>query len=618
MLGIACSGAQPLGTSDPPATLTSGWEFSFVPGASAADAPGAPGWKAWQPGTPLVERGGRNAVWLHVRVPARRWRSPTLFVEGVDTRMQAFLGGEPLVVRPAHQHRSGPLSEWTMVDLPLDAPGKLLALHVESDNPLDIGPFGRVAVGRSGDLLHEMIVGDAAPALVGIFALSVALLALVLFLRRREERSYLAFAIWAGSRGVIDLALTGTKQLVWNAPWFWERAFTVARLASPLALWATAHFLFGSGRRWRRAFRWMAAATAALAAVALLDIETLYRFISAPLNFQHLVCTLAALAIVVRSSLRANFEARVVLAGILAYVLAAVHDSLVALHYLPVAALWSRPAELLLIAAVSAVVLGRLGAVYSALSARAGDLERTNDRLSAAEASLTEAVRARDDFLSVASHELRTPLTSLQLQIQLVRRGKRDAAGALEVANRQTQRLAKLIEKLLDVSRVRGGALSLDPEPIDAAALARDVAAREEADAHRAGTALLVDAPEPLVGRWDRAALDQVLSNLLQNAIKYGAGKPVSVRAQREGASAVLVVQDHGIGIAPEDHQRIFERFERAASSRNYSGLGLGLWIAREIVSAHGGRLSVVSSPGSGATFRVELPLSDSTARRNA
>jgi signal transduction histidine kinase len=295
-----------------------------------------------------------------------------------------------------------------------------------------------------------------------------------------------------------------------------------------------------------------------------------------------------------------------------------VHDSLVALHYLPVAAPWSRAAKLVLIAAVSAVVLGRLGAVYSALSARAVELERTNERLRSAEASLTEAVRARDDFLSVASHELRTPLTSLQLQIQLLRRGKRDAASALEVAQRQAQRLANLIEKLLDVSRVRGGALSLDLQSIDAAALARDVAAREEAEAHRAGTALLVEAPEPLLGRWDRAALDQVLSNLLHNAIKYGAGKPVFVRAQREGGSAVLVVQDHGIGIAPEDHQRIFERFERAAPSRNYSGLGLGLWIAREIVSAHGGRLSVISSPGSGATFRVELPLSDSAARRNA
>lgn len=227
------------------------------------------------------------------------------------------------------------------------------------------------------------------------------------------------------------------------------------------------------------------------------------------------------------------------------------------------------------------------------------------------------AVQVRDEFLGVAAHELRTPLTSLTLQLQLLRRtlarGAPPEPAKLEhgvaTAERQTARLSQLVDSLLDISRLTGGRLVLHPEALDLAEVVREVAQRFEAESLANGVALRVDAPEPVPGRWDRLRLEQVLTNLLSNALKYGRGAPVDVHVRREGeGGARLEVHDRGIGISPEDVGRIFGRFERAVSSRHYGGLGLGLFITRQLVEALGGHITVDSVPQQGSTFTVTLP----------
>ena len=235
------------------------------------------------------------------------------------------------------------------------------------------------------------------------------------------------------------------------------------------------------------------------------------------------------------------------------------------------------------------------------------------------EGELRKAVRDRDDFLSIASHELRTPLTTLSLEIQSLKRGldKRTKTAAksgrlersADVAEGQVNRLITLVEELLDVSRLASGRLRVEPTEFDLSDLVREVASRLKPAIDAAGCALSVEARARAVGSWDRMRVEQVVANLVSNALKYGPGHPVEMSVTRETECACLRVRDHGIGIAPEDQRRIFQRFERAVPLSHYSGFGLGLWIAREIVAAHGGSIDVDSELGSGATFIVRLPL---------
>jgi len=248
--------------------------------------------------------------------------------------------------------------------------------------------------------------------------------------------------------------------------------------------------------------------------------------------------------------------------------------------------------------------------------------EQLGDRAGAAIANaklytaVCDAVRMRDEFMLVAGHELRTPLAALGLLHESLEK-VRDGTPLDKIRERgsklrsQSQRLGRLVEELLDVSRLSAGRLSLEPEPFDLGALVGDVSERMREELERSQTPISLEL-EAVEGTWDRSRIEQIVTNLVSNAGKYGRGAPIVVRVKRDGDRATLVVVDNGIGIAPDDHERIFKRFERATSSRKFSGLGLGLWITSELVHAHGGTIAVHSEPGNGATFIVTLPLASS------
>ena len=231
-------------------------------------------------------------------------------------------------------------------------------------------------------------------------------------------------------------------------------------------------------------------------------------------------------------------------------------------------------------------------------------------------------MRVRQDFLSIAGHELKTPLTSVLLNLRAVDNtlqasGRADDprfAARWQALGRQIGRLEGLVDQLLDVSRITAGKMVLLPEPIDLAELVHDVVDHfDPAHPSQPGAdAIEVKVAGPVEGSWDRLRLEQILTNLLSNAVKYGGGRPISVEVGTTGAGkdadAVLAVRDRGIGMSPDELGRIFGRFERGAAERNYGGLGLGLWIVRQVVDAMGGSITVDSALERGSTFTVRLP----------
>lgn len=240
-----------------------------------------------------------------------------------------------------------------------------------------------------------------------------------------------------------------------------------------------------------------------------------------------------------------------------------------------------------------------------------------------------EAVASRDEFLSIASHELKTPLTSLFLQIQLlhleIRKGLQSSDGqdqeVIAVSRRvaplvasceeQGRKLTALVNELLDLTRIRLGKLELHKERVDLASIVKDVLRRFEGEATQKGVPIFFSSAPPIHGLWDPLRIEQVVSNLISNALKYGDGKPIWVELQNRapGAEVVLIVRDQGRGIPSDMLDRIFERFERAgASGSKISGLGLGLYICRQIVEAHQGSIRVESAAGQGSKFTVTLP----------
>ena len=232
------------------------------------------------------------------------------------------------------------------------------------------------------------------------------------------------------------------------------------------------------------------------------------------------------------------------------------------------------------------------------------------------ERELEEAIRVRDDFISVASHELKTPLTSLRLNLDSLMASAMGREPVppeklqrrLETVDRVADRLQQLIEELLNITRVTSGHLGLALQDVDLAEVIDDVLARLASQLQDARCPVNATIHRPVQGRWDRLRLDQIVTNLVSNAIKYGAGMTIDISLTTDDETAALVVRDRGIGIAEEDQGRIFRRFERAVSTRSYGGLGIGLWLVERIVVALGGQITVASQPGQGAVFSVLLP----------
>lgn len=234
-----------------------------------------------------------------------------------------------------------------------------------------------------------------------------------------------------------------------------------------------------------------------------------------------------------------------------------------------------------------------------------------------AELKTATALRARDEFLSIASHELKTPLTTLRLQVDLQKRktskGLEDYAARfdtfLKLTDNQVSRLSRLVDDMLDVSRIRTGRFTLEWEQIDLCDLVSDVILRLSDQFEKSSYELpRLERCANSVGRWDRMRLEQVVTNLLTNAIKYGNHKPIAVKVESNNDHVTLLVKDQGIGISQEDQKKIFDQFERAVNAYDISGLGLGLYITKQIVQSFHGEISVESTVGEGSTFRVKLP----------
>ena len=250
------------------------------------------------------------------------------------------------------------------------------------------------------------------------------------------------------------------------------------------------------------------------------------------------------------------------------------------------------------------------------------NLFRQRQELLGLKTQLEHAVRVRDDFMSMVSHELRNPLNTLYLQAQLRQRiaakGQVPELPAFRqmVAREEHQirSMIRLLDDMIDVSRARTGRLAVALRPIDLAGVSRRAVESMQEQARAAGTPLTVEGPARLPVNGDEFRLEQVLLNLMTNALRYGRGQPVCVRLQAAGGEACVTVQDQGPGIAPDDQERIFQQFERGPTGENIPGLGLGLFISREIMQAHGGRLELRSAPGEGAAFTLRLPLAPSPA----
>jgi len=238
--------------------------------------------------------------------------------------------------------------------------------------------------------------------------------------------------------------------------------------------------------------------------------------------------------------------------------------------------------------------------------------------LNATQAELKRSLRMRDEFMSLVAHELRTPLNTLFLETQMrslhIKRGNLQAFNAEQMGamikrdERQIKAMIRLIDDMLDVTRMRNGTLSVRPAPVELMGMLERVVSDLSLQAAASGCAITLQPREPVFGHWDEFRIEQVIVNLLTNALRYGGGCNVEVSVQVDGGCARIDVADKGKGISPDDIERIFQPFERGTRNGEPKGLGLGLYISRQLAVAHGGELTVTSTPGQGSTFSLALP----------
>lgn len=253
-----------------------------------------------------------------------------------------------------------------------------------------------------------------------------------------------------------------------------------------------------------------------------------------------------------------------------------------------------------------------------------GTLCLTGGSLAAFVEERNRLISSRDDFIAIAAHELRTPLTALQLQLQILHRNlpKMDLTQSqsfsrlLQISQDQLMQFSSLVEDLLDVSRAKSGKLTLKRSYVNLTDLIHNVVNKYQSEIAESKCELIFNLA-PVTGFWDEIRLQQIIGNLIANALKFGVGKPIEISSRIEGASAFITIKDQGIGIAKFDQVRVFKRFERAVSVKNFSGIGLGLYITNQLIAAHGGTIRVESHLGRGAAFIVKLPLDLPEANNN-
>lgn len=241
-------------------------------------------------------------------------------------------------------------------------------------------------------------------------------------------------------------------------------------------------------------------------------------------------------------------------------------------------------------------------------------LEKKSQELLLSKQELERALGTRDEFISVASHELRTPITSLKLQLQMAKReiSRENLPASIDrnvsISLSQVERLTNLVDKLLDISRIQTGRLEVELEKVDLSKLASELVEHFQGEFRKVGSSVSSSIEPGVEAACDRFRIEQVFVNLLTNAIKYGQGKPINVSLRKKADTVTFTVFDQGQGIRPEEQEKIFERFQRAGASKNVDGIGLGLYIARQVVHAHRGRIYVESDGSSGSAFHVEIP----------
>lgn len=272
---------------------------------------------------------------------------------------------------------------------------------------------------------------------------------------------------------------------------------------------------------------------------------------------------------------------------------------------------------------VTSIIAGFLIGIFTKqqvlLKKRENQLKEIIQKEREARKEAEDAIRARDEFLSIASHELKTPLTTIILRIQstldsilnqsLANFSGEKLVSSLNIAHEQTRRLQSLIKDLLNFSLITTGKLELELKEDDLTAAVKSVVTRFEDHLAIAGSSLKLEATDQIRGLWDQVRLDQAMSNLLTNAIKYGEGSPIEITVRKDGEKAKITVADKGIGIDPNVQKAIFERFKRGTKDGKFQGLGVGLFIVKQIVEAHGGKIYVKSKLGEGSKFTIELPI---------